>query len=127
MMAELREAAYHAKLSVLISRDPIEPDKIDGLFLTDSGIVFAVGTSRDCTYPHKRLDMRRFVSVSAMKPIREELNFTERMRRAMRDGAVEALAKVRDIHFRLEDIYVAAMDFEAKENFTRAFCMEHFS
>ena len=127
LMAELREAAYRAGLSVHISKDPIEPHKTDGLLLDASGIAFAVGDSRDCDHPHKRLDMRRFTDVSAMKPIRGELNFTERMRRAMREGAVEALERARTVHFQLEDIYIAAMDFDAKEQFTRAFCMEHFS
>ena len=127
LMAELREAAYRAGLSVCVSKDPIEPHKTDGLLLEAVGMAFVVASSRDCGHPHKRLDMRRFTDVSGMKPIRKELNFTRRMRRAMREGAVEALEQVRKVHFRLEEIYVSAMDFEAKERFTAAFCAEHFA
>lgn len=127
LMAELREAAYRAGLSVCVSKDPIEPHKTDGLLLETVGTAFVVVSTRACERPHKRLDMRRFTEVSGMKPIRKELNFTERMRRAMLEGAGEALEQVRNIHFQLEDIYSAAMDFEAKERFTQAFCEEHFA
>ena len=40
--------------------------------------------------------------------------------------ALEALEAVREAHFRLEEIYAKAMDFEAKEQFTKAFCERIF-
>ena len=65
--------------------------------------------------------MRRFVEVSQTKSIRRALTYSERMRRAMLDGAIEALARVREAHFALEEIYISAMDFSKKEAFTKAF------
>lgn len=127
LMATLGEIARELRLEVLISHDPVEPEKLDGLFLCSSGIAFAVCRPELCEYPRRKIGMRRFVDTASMKPVRTELNFTERMRRAMRCGAIDALEKVREIHFRLEDIYMSAMDFETKEAFTKTFCERHFS
>ncbi|MBQ9784731.1 MAG: hypothetical protein IJW29_04440 [Clostridia bacterium] len=127
LMADLCDVARTLQLEVLISHDPVEPEKIDGLFLSGSGVAFAVCRPEVCDYPRRKISTRRFVDTAAMKPVRAELNFTERMRRAMRCGAVDALEKVSELHFRLEDIYVSAMDFDAKERFTQAFCERHFS
>ncbi len=126
LMAELGELAQKKKLKVRISHDPVEPEKLDGLFLCESGIAFAVCTGKECEYPHKRIRMRRFVDISSMKKERVRLNYAERMRRAMRDGALESLERVSLYHFRLEEIYMSAMDFERKETFTKKFCRELF-
>lgn len=126
LMGMLYEAVAEKQLAVRVSRDPILPEKLDGLCIPGAGIAFAVGRSRDFTLPHKRICMRRFVDTGAMREGKEELNRTERMRRAMLEGAVEQLDRVRDAHFRVEEIYIRAMDFAAKEEFTRAFCSSLF-
>lgn len=126
LMAELCDAARNLRLEVRISHDPVEPQKIDGLFLCATGMAFVVCRADLCDYPRRKIGMRRFVDTAAMRSVRAELNYTERMRRAMRCGAIDALEKVSELHFRLEDVYISAMDFEAKERFTRAFCARVF-
>lgn len=126
LMAELGDAIRERRLTVRISHDPIEPDKIDGLFLCESGIAFAVCRAGECDFPRKKISMRRFVDTVAMRGVRGEVNYAARMRRAMHGGAIEALEKVKQIHFSLEEIYASAMDFDAKEAFTRAFCDKIF-
>ena len=70
--------------------------------------------------------MRRFV-----KPVKDEsvMRELEQMRwmewRLMR-CVEQAFAAVSRAHFELERIYGAAMNFEAKENFTKIFCRELF-
>jgi len=122
LMAELGELAQKKRLTVRVSHDPVEPECLDGLFLCESGVAFAVCTGETCEFPKKRVRMRSFVNTSAMKRERERLNLAERMRRAMREGAIEALERVSTYHFRLEEIYMSAMDFDAKEKFTKSFC-----
>ena len=122
LMAELGEIAQRKRLRVRVSHDPVEPEKLDGLFLCESGIAFAVCTGCGYDLPQKRVRMRRFVDVTAMKKDRTRLNFAERMRRVMREGALESLERVSIYHFRLEEIYMSAMDFDAKEKFTKSFC-----
>ena len=48
------------------------------------------------------------------------------MSESLLDGAVEALEEARGFHFSLEEIYAEAMDFKAKENFTKSFCSTLF-
>lgn len=126
LMQALGELCREWRLSVRVSHDPVEYEKIDGLFLRESGVAFAVCPRDACKYPHKTVRMRRFIDVGAMKSVRSELLMAERMRKATRAAAVDALEKVRELHFRLEEIYMASMDFDAKERFTAAFCEKLF-
>ena len=125
-MMELGNLATEKRLAIRISHDPVEAEKIDGIFLCESGIAFVVCPEEECSYPHHRISMRRFVDTAGMKHIRRELRATDRIGRALRGEALDALEKVREVHFRLEDIYSAAMDFSAKETFTKAFCENLF-
>ena len=125
-MMELGKLAVEKRLSVRISHDPIESEKIDGLFLCESGVAFVVCPEEECDYPHHRISMRRFVDTASMKYVRGELRSLDRISRALRAEALDALEKVRKVHFRLEDIYSSAMDFAAKEAFTKDFCRKLF-
>ena len=114
LMKELGKLANEKHLSVRISHDPVEAEKIDGLFFCGSGIAFVVCREEECDYPHHRISMRRFVDTASMKRVRRELRAIDRISSALYTEAIDALEKVRVVHFRLEDIYSAAMDFEAK-------------
>ena len=127
LMMELGKIATEKRLAVRISHDPVEAEKIDGLFLCESGIAFVVCPEEECDYPHNRIAMRRFVDTASMKSVRRELRFNDRISRALRGEALDALEKVRQVHFRLENIYSAAMDFSAKEAFTKSFCEKLFT
>ena len=126
-MMELGKLASQKLQSVRISHDPVEAEKIDGLFFCERGIAFVVCREEECDYPHHCLAMRRFVDTASMKPIRRELRSIERICRALRGEALDALEKVREVHFRVENIYCDAMDFAAKEAFTKAFCEKLFN
>lgn len=127
LMMELGKIATEKRLAVRISHDPVESEKIDGLFFCESGIAVVVCPEEECDYPHHRIPMRRFVDTASMKRVRRELRFNDRISRALKGEALDALEKVREVHFRLEDIYSAAMDFAAKEEFTKAFCEKNFA
>ena len=106
--------------------DPILPDRIDGIFLCESRIAFVVASDAECAYPCKHIRMRRFLDTPSMRGVRGEINFCERMRRSMIDGAKEALSCVREHHFALEALYISAMHFSEKEDFTKIFCRRLF-
>ena len=125
-MMELGKLASEKRLSVRISHDPVEAKKIDGLFFCESGMAFVVCREEECDYPHHCISMRRFVDTASMKRVRRELRVIDRIGNALYTEAIDALEKVRKVHFRLEDIYASAMNFEAKEAFTKAFCQKLF-
>ena len=126
LMQALGECAVRKNLSIRVSHDPISPEKIDGLFLCESGVAIVILDESACEYPHRTVSMRRFVDVSQLQKIRPSLNYASRMKRAMLDGAIERLEKVRRVHFSLERIYISAMDFEEKEKYTKRFCERLF-
>lgn len=127
LMMELGKIATQKRLAVRVSHDPVDADKIDGFFFTQSGIAVVVCPEEECDYPHHHISMRRFVDTASMRSVRQELRSIDRISRALRAEALDALEKVRQVHFCLEDIYSTAMDFSAKEAFTKAFCQKLFS
>ena len=125
-MEELYRLAEEKRLRVRVSRDPILPDVIDGLFFMESGVVFVVDEEENCPYPHNSISMRRFVKTTELRSVRKSLNFDQRMLNAMLGEALAQMQEVRRAHFELEQIYSSAMNFEAKEIFTKNFCNRLF-
>lgn len=126
LMSELYRRASEKRLRVRVSRDPVLPDVIDGLFFERSGVAFVVGAWDDCPYPYHRIAMRRFLRVSEMRSIRKSVNFDQRMLDALLGETLEQMQTVRNAHFELERIYSSAMDFAEKEKFTKKFCNQLF-
>ena len=126
LMAELLRIASELRLKIRVSHDPIFPDQIDGIFLSSSQIAFVIGKTEDCSYPYRHIGMRRFVETAKMRNVRSEINYAERLSKALLQGAIEELARVREIHFAMEELYISAMDFSAKEAFTKSFCQSLF-
>ncbi len=129
LMAALRETAVRLDLRVLLSHDPILPDRIDGLFFEESGLAFVVnkqGCFDLAEKEHTTVRLRKYVRVAALKKLKPKINHAEGVRRAMMGGVLEALEEVKQAHFCLEDIYSSAMDFQQKEAFTKQFCKSLF-
>jgi hypothetical protein len=98
------------------------PQKPDGIFLTEEKTAFVTLPPALCAYPHKTIDMRRFVDLQGAGEIRGALSVARRTFRQLMHNALTAFDGVRKAHFGLESIYMESMDFDAKENFTKAFC-----
>ena len=126
LMEDIVAIAKQRRQPIRVSHDPIDPDVIDAILFYDCGVLFAVVDGTEPLPCEKSVGMRRFLDTARMGAVREEINHAERVRRAMMEGAVEALAMVKRAHFQLEEIYSSAMDFFAKENFTKNFCKQLF-
>ena len=126
LLMELYRLASEKRLRVRVSRDPILPELIDGLFLVGSEIAFVLNSWEEIPYPYHRISTRRFVKISNMGAVRESVRFDVRMCQAMLDGVLEQMEEIRQAHFALEDVYSQAMDFERKEEFTKKFCNSLF-
>ena len=126
----LTEALYRCiaekKLRVRVSKDPILPERVDGLFLCESGYAFVVAEKSECAYPFKQISTRRFVDTARMRAVRQSVNATERLQEALLAEALDSLREVKAAHFELEQIYSSAMDFSQKEDFTKKFCNSLF-
>ena len=126
LMAELLRVASEKRATVRVSHDPVLPERVDGIFFCDQKIAFVTDNGEPVEYPHRKISTRRFVNTAGFKNVRASYNYAKRMSEALLDGAVEALEEARGLHFALEEIYAAAMDFNAKENFTKSFCSSLF-
>ncbi len=126
LMQALGEGMVQKRQAVRISHDPVCPDRIDGICLEDGSFCVAVAAAGECPRATRTVPMRRFLETWRMHGVRGEVNYAARMQHAMLDGAVEALGEVKAVHFALEEIYSAAMDFAEKEQFTKIFCSRLF-
>lgn len=110
-------AAMLKNLAVTLSYDPVNSDRLDAVYLERDKILFAAGIECDA----KAIQMKRFISPSALAPSRPSLKNAVKLKEIMMDETLSALRDVKNTHFEIEEIYKSAMDFEAKENFTEKF------
>lgn len=123
LAALVLERVKDRRLRVLLSHDPVCPDKADGLLLPESGLCLLVGDAEPpATLPTRVLSLRRYADPAALREVRPELRRLTALRQEMKEGALSALASAAEAHFALETIYKTAMDFPAKEAFTEALC-----
>lgn len=115
-----------------VSYHPVLPECVDALALTDISTAFVVCTPPMVAtitgqLPHARtLSMRRMLKNDELGGVREHLRRVEKLRGALLDEACRCMQAVADAHFALEQIYISAMDFSAKEQYTKALCSKIF-
>lgn len=119
------ECASEKELSVTVSYDPIVPERIDSVFLRDERILFASKSIRDGDEV-KKINMSRFLYSERLSEVRGVLRRAEKLKGLLESDALECLYDAKRVHFRLEEIYKAAMDFSRKEEFTEAFIEKLF-
>ena len=95
--------------------------RLEAIFVQDCSVAFVIGKEKDWGSDQRPIRMRRFVDVHAMRAIRERYCHAERSRKELLKGALLELSSVRNAHFALEEIYMQAMDFPKKEQFTKDF------
>ena len=132
LMRRLADIAFERRIAARVSYHPILPDRIDALFLEESKTVFLVGERQEMLAfaerkPQARLiDMRRLVRRDLVRASRDHIRGAARLREALLEGACDALQEVKQAHFKLEEVYATAMDFAAKERYTRELCRRLF-
>lgn len=66
----------------------------------------------------KIMNMQRFVDKEVFSANRQKRRFAEKCFASLMGGATESLAEAKKLHFRLEDIYKATMDFSGLDQFS---------
>ena len=120
LLTEIYKKAVEKKLSVYVSYSPVSVDVIDSIYLPSQSICFSVIKSkRDIGENDKLINMARFIDKKGLSQIKGRIKFSLRCRDALVSEALSRLDEAKKAHFALEDIYVAAMDFERKEFMTK--------
>ncbi len=120
LSAVLAQAAARG-LRTEVSYTPLDIKKPDAVYFPDSGAAFVLTDGceeREST----RINMKRFTDPEITEKIKGEYRINQRLYEALLTSATDSLAEAGGYHFRLEDIYVKSMDFEAESRFTDEFC-----
>lgn len=87
----------------------------DGIYLPQNNILFLTEYQK---HSERVVNMKRFLLNEKIANRRRELRLLDSERTRMLANAEDALRAVREVHFELESVYGAAMNFEEKEAFT---------
>lgn len=126
-ITELADCVARTGTAARISPDPVAPE-----FCAAVRIGSCVFTA-DRRLPDgaeatvHRIGMRRFADAGGLHCVRGEYMRLISLSDAVISAALTAMARASDAHFALEDIYMSAMDFDAKENASHAALEEFFA
>ena len=110
LLAAVACEARRRNMKIRVSYDPIQPKRIDALCIE--------GTLAFCISDDGEIKMSDFFGDRfAEREVRRILD----LRTVIFSEAVSVLDRVRQIHFRIEEIYQSAMDFAEKEKYTEKF------
>ncbi len=120
-MEEVYRACLKRGLTLEVSKDPVLPERLEGLYVKEAACAVSLCPRRLCTVSHRVISTARFARRMS-ETDRKDYRFAERMREALLGEAVHHLEQAGRAHFLLEEIYSSAMDFHAKETFGRELC-----
>ncbi len=115
IMENVRKIALDRGYEIITLKNPLLPSKIiDHILIPE----LSLAVVREYDYikfkdGHRRIHARRFYDINLLRECRNRLTFNRRVARELLLGAIEALAKAKLVHDRLEKYYIDAMDFSA--------------
>ncbi len=119
----IRQLAQKRKSKMLIAHDPLNPSRINGIYLPQSGYGFVLSNTDSQAEPGQHtVDLRRLVRADAWHAVRGEVRSVLRQRDSLLKTALSFMERAGEYHFELEEIYGSAMDFKAKEDACAKFC-----
>jgi energy-coupling factor transporter ATP-binding protein EcfA2 len=122
LLDEIHAEAKQKGLSVILSPDPLVPERLSALYIRETKSAFIISKKDSEQMPDaKRIDMRRLACHESHRLFSGKAKLATRLSRELIDSACEEFERARFYHFELERIYGSAMDFDAKEKFTKQF------
>jgi hypothetical protein len=122
----LRELLCIAKIKnqpVYVSYSPLNTAFETALYFPEISTSFTIGESN---VTDKIINMERFIDTDYIKQHKNKIKFGQRCYRALIDGALDYLKEIKSLHTTLESIYISAMDFKRKEEFTKKLLIKMF-
>jgi hypothetical protein len=120
-LREVYRIAKEMNKKVLISYDPLFPDRLNGIFFVKEKICIRVAEEKGNESYEHYINMGRFINKNISGVGKNRIRFAQKCRMALLAGAVEQFGLAKENHMKLESIYSAHMDFKAKEMFTDRF------
>lgn len=111
-LAVLRQELAAADIGVMALVDSVENDVLTGLVIPSKKLRIVCGDTTDKSAV-RNFNMTRFLRRDVLAENRNKRDFSKKCAVTLTEGAAQAFAEAGICHFALEDIYIAAMDFEA--------------
>ncbi len=105
-----------------ISYDALDPEKINMIYIPSCKTLFSKNTALG-----KHINTKRFIDHDAYRSIKNRSQQTQKLIASFSDMAFQCLEEAGKYHFKLEDIYIKAMDFKKKEEQQNRLITEIFS
>lgn len=115
LLTPVLTAALAAGHDAVACPDPMAPDRLAHLILPGLSLAFVTSTRED-PWPHRayrRLRLDAMADPEAYRLNRPRLRFTKRVAAALMDEGVAGLARAKEAHDRLEELYNPYVDFDA--------------
>ena len=115
---QLTEALHSEGHSVVRSRAPLG-DTAE-LYLPKLDTAFVSYTEEDRDTYEKIINMQRFADKEVLAAHRQKRRFGEKCFDALLHGALDSLSEAKRLHFHLEEIYKAKMDFDGLDQLAQS-------
>ncbi len=121
-LAEATRMAAAKSMPTAYSVAPLDPSQLRTLVLTQTNI--CITAVEDALIPQrcdkeKIINLDRFLDLDGLSAHRARLRFCKKAADACLEEAYRVLREIKQLHFQLEDCYIACMDFDKKEAYTR--------
>ncbi len=121
-LAEVARAASAKSMPIAYSLSPLDPSQLRTLVLESENI--CITAVEDALIPQRQnkekiINLDRFLDLDGISRHRARLRFCKKAADACLDEAYRVLHEIKQLHFQLEDCYIACMDFDKKEAYTR--------
>lgn len=115
----LHDRAKQKGIACIFSYHPIYHDELQMLAFPDSSLIYTASLELSAK---RNIHMRRFHDREAYSRYRRTCRDLIGITQVLREKAIRRFANIRNIHFQIEGIYTAAMDFDAMEKFRHRVC-----
>lgn len=128
----LTKAIYEqAKLvgkDMIVAYDPLQPEKITGIFFKNAKILYLVrGEKTDLSeygVDAHVISMKRFLHADCYRQMHADVRAVQKCASLLEERILEQLDRIKALHFSLEAIYSAAMRFDDMNSFEEKLCRE---
>ncbi len=128
-LRQVRLCAKEKAQSILYSIRPLTKTQLRTVVIPSANLCFS--SVEDNLLPQravkeKIINMDRFVQTKALSPYRTRIRFCKKGRDACLQEAYTVLEQIKFLHAKLEEHYIACMDFQKKEAYTKTLLAKMF-
>lgn len=122
MLDMIRQELIKKNREIIVSYDPICPDRTNGIFDVNEKYAFVLSDERarerckdKCV---KHVNIKRFMNSEKLSDVSADIKYAHSLYKKSLAGAASHFENIKKIHFELEKIYGATMDFSGVDKMT---------